>query len=101
MPELVVRRKFPSPVDRQAIARDWRQRGFSCDLFVDPPGREWIDFVHAENELVTVLDGKLELTVSGETVVAGEGDEVFIPRNAHHSVRNVNDRTTYWLYGYD
>ncbi|MDJ0947492.1 MAG: cupin domain-containing protein [Alphaproteobacteria bacterium] len=101
MTELIVRTKFPAPVDRDAVDRDWRARGYSCDLFVDPPGREWRDFVHGTNELVTVVDGRLELDIAGETLVAEEGDEVFIPRGAVHTVRNIHAGTTRWLFGYD
>ena len=73
----------------------------SCDLFVDPPGREWNGFVHSTNELVTVTGGRLELTIGGQRLVAGPGDEVFIPQGAVHSVKNIHDAATYWLYGYD
>ena len=91
----------PVPVDREAVARDWARRGYSCDLFVDPPGREWNGFVHATNELVVVAEGRLELIIGDETLAAEAGDEVFIPRHAVHSVRNINNGTTRWLYGYD
>ncbi|MFQ5953870.1 MAG: cupin domain-containing protein [Kiloniellales bacterium] len=101
MTKLVVRNKFVVPVDREAVARDWRQRGYSCGLFVDPPGREWNDFVHDTNELVTVVEGRLEMTVGDERVEVEPGDEVFIPRQALHSVKNRNPGTTRWLYGYD
>ena len=101
MTEPIVRSKFPVPVDRARVATDWRTRGYSCDLFVDPPGRAWIDFVHATNELVTVSDGRLEMTVDDQTFVAEPGDEVFIPRGAVHSVKNIHRGTTRWLYGYD
>ena len=97
----LARGKFPTPVDRQSVATDWRARGFSCDLFTDPPGREWMDFIHDVNELVTVMSGKLEMELGGTWFVVGEGDEVFIPRGMRHSVRNINERTTRWLYGYD
>ncbi len=53
------------------------------------------------NELVTVLSGKLELELEDKWFVVKEGDEVFIPRGARHSVRNIHERTTRWLYGYD
>lgn len=99
--KLIQKRKFAAPVDRDAVARDWRARGYDCRPFTDPPGREWNDFRHATNELVTVVEGKLELTVGDETVVCGEGDEVFIPKGAVHSVKNVAPTTTRWLYGYD
>ena len=101
MIDIVVRGRFAQPLDREAVASDWRGRGYSCQIFVDPPGQEWNDFVHRTNELVTVEVGRLELTVAGETVIAEPGDEVFIPRDARHSVKNIHDGTTRWLFGYD
>ena len=97
----LTRGKFSEPVDRQAVARDWARRGYDCRLFVDPPGQAWLDFVHDTNELVTVVEGRLEMTVAGEVVVVGPGDEVFIPLRAVHSVRNIHSAITRWLYGYD
>jgi mannose-6-phosphate isomerase-like protein (cupin superfamily) len=101
MDKLLAKGKFALPVDRRAVGRDWRSRGYGCDEFVDPPGRQWNDFVHSTNELVTVLEGVLELTVERSRVVAGPGDEVFIPAGALHSVKNIHSGTTRWLYGYD
>ena len=97
----VTRGRFAVPLDRDEVARDWRARGFSCGLFTDPPGREWNDFVHRCNELVTVVEGALEMTVGGESCTIGPGDEVFIAGDSLHSVRNVHGATTRWLYGYD
>ncbi|MBS0166100.1 cupin domain-containing protein [Nitrospira sp. CMX1] len=93
--------KFPVPLDRHQVARDWNQRGYSCDMFTDPPDREWNNFVHATNELVTVMVGKLRLTIGGKEIIAEPGDEVFIPKGVRHSVKNVSPSTTHWLYGYD
>lgn len=98
---IVERGKFSQPVVETEVARDWARRGFSCDLFVDPPGRAWNDFVHACNEVVTVCDGRMEVIVADERTVADPGDEVFIPRQTLHSVRNLHDGVTRWLYGYD
>ncbi len=97
----VTRGRFAVPLDRDEVARDWRSRGFSCGLFTDPPGREWNDFVHGCNELVTVVEGALEMTVGEESCTIGPGDEVFIARDSLHSVRNVHGATTRWLYGSD
>jgi hypothetical protein len=38
--ELVARQRFPRPVDRAAVARDWAARGYDCRLFVDPPRQQ-------------------------------------------------------------
>lgn len=93
--------KFPVPPDRDQVTQDWRRRGYSCDVFTDPPGREWNDFVHTTNELVTVMEGALKLTIGREEIIAEPGDEVFIPKGVCHSVKNVSSSTTHWLYGYD
>jgi hypothetical protein len=37
------------------VTEDWAARGFSCDLWADPPGRAWEDFVHPTDEVVMVL----------------------------------------------
>ena len=89
MIDRLVKSKFGCPLNRAAVAADWRAR-YSCDLFVDPPGREWNNFVHARNELVTVAKGRLEVRVAGSRFVAEPGDEVFIPKGALHSVKNVH-----------
>lgn len=99
--EYVTRRKFRLPVDHGEVARDWVQRGFSCGVFTDPPGREWRGYVHDTNELVTVAEGRLEVLMHGERYVLEPGDELFIPRKAKHTVRNLHAGTTRWLYGYD
>jgi hypothetical protein len=39
-------------LDREKIAADWATRGFSCDLWTDPPGQRWEDFRHATDELI-------------------------------------------------
>jgi|TARA_Y100000588_G_scaffold322963_1_gene355297 mannose-6-phosphate isomerase-like protein (cupin superfamily) len=101
MVEMVNRAKFPQPVDRDAVERSWRDRGYDCHTFNDPPGQQWNDFVHRTNELVTVVEGELELEIEGETCTAGPGDEVFIPRDAVHSVRNIHAGRTRWFFGYD
>jgi quercetin dioxygenase-like cupin family protein len=94
-------KKFSVPINRESVSNSWGRRGYSCDVFVDPPGREWNNFVHSTNELVTVIEGKLQMTIEGEDLLAEPGDEVFIPKRACHSVKNIHYATTKWLYGYD
>ncbi|HLF97503.1 MAG TPA: cupin domain-containing protein [Methylococcaceae bacterium] len=89
-----------NPIDSRQIAQDWQARGFSCDLWVDPPGQCWEDFVHASDELVVVLDGEMEFEVEGTICRPMAGAELFIPAGAVHSARNRGSRTARWLYGY-
>lgn len=85
---------------RQRITRDWAARGFSCELWIDPPGERWEDFVHARDELVMVLEGDMEFEIEGRLYHPGAGEELFIPAGARHSARNIGTTTARWLFGY-
>lgn len=87
-------------VDRAAVSADWKTRGFSCGLWVDPPGQVWADFVHDVDEVVMVVEGDVEFEIAGELSRPGPGEEVFIPAGASHTVRNVGGTESRWLYGY-
>ena len=86
--------------DRQRIAADWEARGFSCDLWTDPPGQRWEDFTHATDEVVIVLEGEMEFEVEGKVCHPQPGEELLIPAGAVHSARNMGSTTARWLYGY-
>jgi quercetin dioxygenase-like cupin family protein len=87
-------------VDQHQIAQDWKKRGYSCDLWTDPPGQVWEDFVHSVDELVCLVDGRIELEIEGKIIRPESGEEIFIPAHAMHSVSNIGGTTTHWLYGY-
>ena len=40
MTDLLTKRRFKPPVRRETVRLDWERRGYSCQDFVDPPGRE-------------------------------------------------------------
>jgi quercetin dioxygenase-like cupin family protein len=85
---------------RATVTADWAARGFSCELWVDPPGQRWEGFTHTTDELVLVLDGVMEFEVEGRVVRPAVGEELLIPAGARHSARNVGGTTARWLYGY-
>jgi quercetin dioxygenase-like cupin family protein len=97
----IKRKLFQPPVNQEEIGNLWKDRGFSCHLYVDKPGQEWNDFIHSTNELVTVIHGRLQLIVGKEEITLNVGDELFIPARERHSVKNIFDRETKWLFGYD
>jgi quercetin dioxygenase-like cupin family protein len=87
-------------LDRAKIAAEWAARGFTCDLWTDPPGQRWEDFRHAADELVSVLEGQMEFEVAGKVHHAKIGEGLLIPAGTVHSARNVGSTTARWLYGY-
>lgn len=87
-------------IDPATIQNDWTARGFSCDLWVDPPGQRWEDFVHAVDELVMIVEGQVEFEIGGVRQQPEPGVELLIPAGVLHSVRNRGRTTARWLYGY-
>ncbi len=101
MPDLEIRRWPQDQVlETVSVAKVWARDGFSCDLWVDPPGREWLDFVHPADERVVVKEGEIEFEVEGARAMLGPGDEVLIPAGSRHSVWNRGSSTARWFYGY-
>ena len=87
-------------IDRETVQADWSARGFSCDLWTDPPGQRWEDFTHATDEVVVVVEGQMEFEIAGEVHHPAPGEELLIPAGAVHSARNIGTTTARWLYGY-
>ncbi len=86
--------------EQEQIAADWAGRGFSCELWTDPPGQRWEDFTHRTDEIVTLLEGEMEFEIEGRAVHPAKGEELLIPAGAVHSARNIGKTTARWLFGY-
>ena len=82
------------------IKLNWNSRVYSFGVFRDPPGQVWADFVHRTDELVLLAEGEIELEIEGKTQRPIIGQEVYIPANAIHTVRNVGNTNNVWYYGY-
>src|SRR5260370_1961113 len=86
-------------LDREQIAANWTSRGFSCELWTDPPGQRWEDFRHATDELVTVLEGEMEFEVAGKVLHPQVGEELLIPAATLPSQRTTGRPPAYPLHG--
>ena len=82
------------------IKQDWNSRGCSFGVFRDPPGQVWANFVHMTDEQVVLVEGEIEVEIEGKVQLPQIGEEVFIPANAVHTVRNVGRTNNVWYYGY-
>jgi hypothetical protein len=74
--------------------------GFSCSLWVDPPGQQRFDFVHQADERVAVKEESVEFEVEGARAVLAPGGAVFIAAGSRRSVWNRSSSTACWFYGY-
>lgn len=80
--------------------KDWRDRHFSFGIWIDPPGQAWSDFTHDTDELFMLMEGKVELTIGNKKFLPAIGDEILIPKNIKHTVKNIGDTECRWAYGY-
>ena len=87
-------------MNQEQIRKDWDSRGYSFGIFKDPPGQVWANFVHRTDEIVVLADGEIEIEIEGKLQQPQIGDEVFIPAQAVHTVRNVGSTNNVWYYGY-
>ena len=85
---------------KDTVKEHWAKQGFTCDVWIDPPGQVWHDFLHDVDEKVLLLDGECQVDMVGRTVLMQTGDELLIPAGTRHTVRNCGDRPARWLHGY-
>ncbi len=82
------------------IRENWESRGYSFGIFKDSPGQVWVDFIHRTDELVVLAEGDIEIEIEGKSQQPQIGEEVFIPANAIHTVRNIGKTNNVWYFGY-
>ena len=87
-------------MNQEQIRKNWESRGYSFGVFKAPPRQVWAEFVHRTDELVVLAEGEIEIEIEGKSQQPQIGDEVFIPANAIHTVRNIGKTNNVWYYGY-
>ncbi|MEC8652475.1 MAG: cupin domain-containing protein [Planctomycetota bacterium] len=88
------------PETQQKIQSSWYERGFSCELWIDPPEQVRRDFRHDVDELVLLVDGLAQIELGGKVVKMQPGDEMTIPAGIRHTVRNCGAGPARWLHGF-
>ena len=74
----------------------WRGRYFHSDnmtfaYYTVAAGASIHEHSHANEEVWHVIEGKLEVTIGGQTQVAGPGFVAVVPPNTPHSVKALSD----------
>jgi quercetin dioxygenase-like cupin family protein len=71
--------------------RFWRSDSMSFAHYDFTAGASIHEHHHPNEEVWTVIEGRLEVTIDGETQVAGPGSIGVVPSDALHSVRALSD----------
>jgi len=48
---------------------------------------------HPHEQITYIIEGKMEFTIEGETMILKEGEGVVIPSNQEHSARGMDEST--------
>lgn len=86
-------------VDIAEIAKNWKRRGFRCEIHTAPCGKCWANRAHEDDELIMALDGDVEVDLRGETVHLKPGEELLVPAGMLHTMRNAGNSASQWLSG--
>ena len=74
----------------------WKDHSFSTDKmtfahYVFAAGASIHEHCHSNEEVWTVIEGELEVSIGGDSIIAGPGCVAVVPPNMAHSVRAVTD----------
>ena len=87
-------------MNQEKIRENWESRGYSFGVFKDSPGKVWANYVHRTDELVVLAGGDIEIEIEGKSQQPRIGEEIFIPANSIHTVRNIGKTNNVWYFGY-
>jgi mannose-6-phosphate isomerase-like protein (cupin superfamily) len=90
----------PRKIDLESLREAWSRRGYSCEVWIDPPGQVWHDFVHDVDELVQLVEGTCQIEMNERCLRLEAGDELLIPAHTRHTVRNCGEGPARWLHGF-
>ena len=85
---------------QEKIRENWESRGYSFGVFKASPGQVWANFVHRTDELIVLAGGNIEIEIEGKSQKPQIGEEIFIPANSIHTVRNIGKTNNVWYFGY-
>lgn len=72
--------------DTDALKRQLETEGFSAYEWTGRPGGAYLDYIHAQAEVVCVLSGTADVKVADERGTVESGDRIDVPANTYHSI---------------
>ena len=88
---VLVKAKFATPVSPEGVVEDWKARGYS-DWASSWKEEGWSsDRSYHKFCLRTVVAGRMEYIIEGQSFILEPGDELLYPANATQTARNLFD----------
>ena len=88
---------FYKIIDREKIAEDARNEGFSPHLISNEPGYIYEEHEHPETKLLIFLEGGMYVAVGKKHYRCRPGDKLIVPGHTIHSAKvGPNGCTFFW-----
>lgn len=85
--------------DVEALRNQLQAEGFDVYQWKGTPGAAYLNYIHANDEVVCVLSGEAEAKVENQTGRVQSGDRLDIPANTDHSLTVTSDEPLVVLTG--
>ena len=72
--------------DADALKQQLTSEGFNAYQWTGHPGGAYLDYIHAQDEVVCVLSGTADVKVADEHGSVEPGDRMDVPANTYHSI---------------
>lgn len=68
-----------------------KSQGYHCTMYTFSPGTDFPDHTHPISKKDSIISGRFEFTMYGETVVLKPGEMVVVPKDTVHNARVVGN----------
>ncbi len=93
-----IKAKFDMPLDHKAIKQKWVRLGYGyCEIIGKSKGWMKGEHTHIWHALFAGLSGNMEFIINDKRFVLEAGDELYYPKNAVNSARNLYDGRSEWF----
>ena len=72
--------------DADALKQQLTSEGFNAYQWTGRSGGAYLDYIHAQDEVVCVLSGTADVKVADEHGSVEPGDRMDVPANTYHSI---------------
>ena len=88
-----------SNIDLKVLEQQLQSEGFSVYQWCGNPGQSYLGYIHTQDEVVCVLSGTADVSVSGQVGKVLSGDRLDVPKNTSHSIIVTSDQPLVVLTG--
>ena len=68
-----------------------KRQGYHCTMYTFSPGTDFPDHTHPISKKDSIISGRFEFTMYGETVVLKPGEMVVVPKDTVHNARVIGN----------